>query len=175
VSRLPPQVSGGYIQALLTPGPKIWFYDWGGGLHVCSTAGRCFFRLSEYPFRYVDGLYGTVLAYSPADQDVYIDNQNTSTIEKYTLGGKKLQAFKNMAFAFGFGTATYYHGNIWITLGGDDKARPNIGRLTPSGQFSEISLPFYAPTAAVTALTLGPDGHLWYLRGHEVGEILSKI
>ena len=168
-------IGDGYIMALQTPGPKIWFYDFEGGLHVCSTAGRCFYTLSGYPYKYVGGLYGTVMAYSPKDQSVYIENQNTYTIEHYTLGGKKLRWFKNIAFASGFGTVTYYGGDIWITLGGDDKARPNLGRLTPSGEFSEISLPFVGPTAAVTALVGGPDGHLWYLRGYHVGEILSKI
>ncbi|MGC2633875.1 MAG: hypothetical protein WA215_06640 [Candidatus Cybelea sp.] len=165
----------GYVMALLTPGPKIWFYDFEGGLHVCSTAGHCFYRLSGYPYKSVGNLYGTPTAYSPKDQSVYIENQNTYTIERYTLGGKKIRGFKNIAFANGFGTVTYYRGDIWVTLGGDDKARPNLGRLTPSGDFSEISLPFVGPTAAVTALVDGPDGHLWYLRGYNVGEILSKI
>ena len=169
-------VLDGYIMALRTPGPKIWFYDWGGGLHICSTAGGCFDRHTGPPYKYTDGLYGTVLAYSPADQDVYIDNQNTYTnLTNFALDGKKRRSLKKIAFASGFGTVTYYHRNIWITLGGDDKARPNLGRLTPSGDFSEISLPFKGPTAAVTALVDGPDGHLWYLRGYHVGEILSKI
>jgi hypothetical protein len=164
-----------YIMALLAPGPRIWFYDFAGGLHVCTIAGKCFFRQSAYPYRLVDTLQGTPLAYSPTDQDIYIENQNFYTIYRYSVSGKPLRAYKNLAFAYGFGSLAYYRGNIWITLGGDDKARPNLGRLTPAGQFSEISLPFVGPTAAVTALVGGPDGHLWYLRGYHVGEILSKI
>ncbi|HXB82893.1 MAG TPA: hypothetical protein VNU22_06035 [Candidatus Acidoferrum sp.] len=165
----------GYIMALGTPGPKMWFYDFEGGLHVCSTTGKCFYRRSPTPHKFVGALYGTAMAYSSADQDVYIDDQNTWIIVRYTLGGKRSGGYKNLAFANGFGTVTYYHGNIWITLGGDDKARPNLGRLTPSGDFSEVSLPFVGPTAAVTALVGGPNGHLWYLRGNHVGEILSNI
>lgn len=164
-----------YIGALHTPGPEIWLYDYEGGIHVCSTASRCFFKLSEHPCKYVGNLEGTVLTYSPADQDVYIDDQNTWTILRYALDGKKLREFRRVAFARGSGSIAYYHGSILIALGGDDKARPNLGRLTPSGNYSEFSLPFVGPTAAVSAVTGGPDGHLWYLRGQHVGEILSSI
>lgn len=177
IALIPPSqgTGDGYVMGLRTPGPKIWFYDFAGNLHICSTAGKCFVRKSGYPFKFVDNLFGTVMAYSPADQDVYIENQNTYTIIRFGLGGTRLRGYRNHAFAFGFGIIAYYHGDIWVALGGDSKARPNIGRLTPSGEFSEISLPFTGPTAAVTALVGGPDGHLWYLRGYHVGEILSKV
>jgi hypothetical protein len=164
-----------YIDALHTPGPEIWLYDYQGGLHICSTAGQCSYRLSGDPRKYVGNIQGTVMAYSPADQDVYIDNQNIWTILRYSLDGRKLPGFKRVILARGVGAIAYYRGSIWIALGGDEKGRPNLGRLTPLGNYSEVSLPIVGPTYAISALTGGPDGRLWYLRGHCIGEILSSI
>ena len=107
--------------------------------------------------------------------DVYIANLNGAYIYKFSSSNKNLQTFYIAGIAGGAGALAYYNGNIWITLGPDAQGRPLFGSLSPSGNFSEIALPILGPTDGPTALVDGPDGHLWYLRGHQVGEILSKI
>ncbi|MGC1381351.1 MAG: hypothetical protein WA814_10070 [Candidatus Baltobacteraceae bacterium] len=115
------------------------------------------------------------IAYSRANDDVYIADLNDWTIERLSSKGQRLTGYRNPIIQEGYGAIAYFHGNIWITLNGDDKGRPMLGRLTPKNEFSEISLPFPGPTAAVTAMVGGPDGHMWYLRGNHIGEILSRI
>jgi hypothetical protein len=170
-----PDYVDGWIQALATPGPLIWLYDFAGGLQSCTLTHHCTFRSTGYPFMFVGNVLPKVMEYSPYDHDVYVANTNTSTIYRVSIDGKKLKSYYNVQIGFGHGALGYFHGNIWVTLNGDGYARPMLGRLTPSGNFTEISLPIKGPTYLVSALVAGPDGHLWYIRGDHVGEILSDV
>lgn len=161
-----------WIRALATPDKKIWLYNYVGGLHGCQLDGHCSYTLLGDPYLYVESLQGTLTAYSPADQNVYVCNTNTQSIYKVSLSGKRQPTYRNADIGFGFCAMTYYRHDIWVTMGGDSQGRPMLGRLSPSGAFNELSLPFPGP-AGVTAMTEGPDGNLWYLRGRNVGEILS--
>ena len=115
------------------------------------------------------------IAYLSADQDVYIANRNTWTIYKLSSDGKRTSSYHNTAVQHGNAALAYYHGNIWIAMDGYNQGRPILGRLTPSNKFSAIALPFAGSTYLVSAMVPGPNGHLWYLRGNRVGEILSPI
>ncbi len=160
------------IRTLATPDKRLWFYDHRGDLHGCRLDGHCTFTRLENPSLYVESLTGTLTEYSQADRNVYVCNSNTSTIYKVSLSGKKVGRYTNPEIGRGFCAMLYYHHDMWVTLNGDSQLRPMLGRLTPDGQFSLISLPFHGGYE-IGAMTEGPDGHLWYLRGREVGEILS--
>ena len=162
------------IRTIATPDKKLWFYDHRGDLHGCRLDGHCTYTRLENPSLYVESLTGTLTAYSPADHNVYVCNAYASTIYKVSLVGKKVGLYTNPEIGRGFCALLYYHHDIWVTLNGDSQVRPMLGRLTPDGQFSLISLPFHGGYE-VGAMTEGPDGHLWYLRGREVGEILSGL
>jgi hypothetical protein len=164
----------GWFRTLATPDDKLWLYDYTGALHGCELDSHCSYTKLPSPEIYVESLQGTLTTYSPDDHNVYVCNANTSTIYKVSLTGKLVGRYTNQDIAFGFCAMMYYHDDMWVTLNGDSQGRPMLGRLTPSGTFSEISLPFYGG-AAVTAMVDGPDGHLWYLRGRNVGEILSPL
>lgn len=160
------------IRTLATPDKKLWFYDYRGGILGCRLDGHCTYTLLDNPYLYVESLTGTLTAYSPADHNIYVCNTFTSTIYKVSLLGRKVGHYTNPEIGRGFCALLYYHHDIWVTLNGDSQVRPMLGRLTPGGQFSLISLPFHGGYE-VGAMTEGPDGHMWYLRGREVGEILS--
>jgi hypothetical protein len=162
------------IRTLVTPDKKLWFYDFRGGLRGCGLDGHCVHTTLGSPYLYVESLQGTLTTYSPADHNVYVCNNNTSTIYKVSLSGRRLGSYTNPEIGRGFCAMQYYHNDIWVTLNGDSQLRPMLGRLTPSGQFSEISLPFHGGYE-VGAMTEGPDGHLWYLRGRSVGKVLSSL
>jgi hypothetical protein len=164
-----------WLNVLRMPGPKLWLYDYQGYIRICTITGSCR-RIATYsPEELLDNVHGMTMAYSPVDNDVYIVNCNTWTIYKVSSDGKRLHGYRNPIIQIGYGALAYYDGNIWVTLNGDDKGRPMLGRLTPSNQFTTISLPFSGPTYLVTAMVRGPNGHMWYLRGNYVGEILSRI
>lgn len=162
----------GWVRLLATPDKKIWLYDYLGGIHGCTTGDRCTYTFLGPAEFYVGSLQGTLAAYSPTDRYVYVCDSNTSTIYKTALSGKHAGKYRNLDIGFGLCAMTYYHHDIWVTLNGDSEDRPMLGRLTPSGKFYEMSLPFKGGYV-VSAMAAGPDGHLWYLRGHSVGEILS--
>ena len=167
-----PAVTVGWVQFIATPDHNLWLYDYAGDVDVCSLAGKCKDTFIASTGFYVESLIGTVMAYSPADHDVYVCNTTTSSVHKLSLQGKKLSKLESYDIGNGAGEITYFQGHIWVDLGGDSQGRPMLGNLSPSGQFSEVSLPFKGPTWAVTGMVEGPDGHLWYLRGPYVGEIL---
>lgn len=163
-----------FIRTLATPDKKLWFYDYRGDIHGCQLDGHCTLTQLAHPELYVGSLQGTLTEYSPADHDVHVCTYFTSTIYSVSLSGKRAGAFRNPEIGRGFCALLYYHHDIWVTLNGDSQLRPMLGRLTPDGQFSLISLPFHGGYE-VGAMTEGPDGHLWYLRGRAVGEILSGV
>jgi hypothetical protein len=164
-----------WIDLLETAGPTLWLYDYHGGMRICGLTWHCKVVHLGYPYELLDNLHAMALAHSRANDDVYVADLNDWTIEKLSIEGARLKGYRNPIIQEGYGALAYYRGNIWVTLNGDEKGRPMLGRLTPSNEFSEISLPFPGPTAAVTAMVGGPDGHLWYLRGNHIGEVLARI
>jgi virginiamycin B lyase len=56
-------------------------------------------------------------------------------------------------------------GNLWFTERGPDK----IGRITTSGEISELPLP--TPESRPFGIPAGPDGNLWFTTEHEIGRI----
>jgi hypothetical protein len=171
------QGSYGYfwLNALTTPDSRIWLYDYEGFVHSCSLDGNCTLAESPSPEEYADNLHPDSFAYSPADNNVYVANGYLSTIYKFSSADKPIEQYFNGYIGSGYTALTYCAGNIWVTLGPDSEGRPLFGALTPSGQFEYYALPLPKASYIATALVCGPDHHLWYLRGAQVGEILSKI
>jgi hypothetical protein len=164
----------GWINVIETPGPKLWLYDYLGYIEVCTLQRKCTIRTTAYPSLYLGGLHTMMMAYSPVAKAVYVVNLNNYTVFKLLLqGGRK--RFINRDIYAGGGAIAYYHSNVWVALGPDSQGRPKLGRLTPSDEFSEIALPIPHARQGVTAFAPGPDGHLWYVRGYHVGEILSRL
>jgi hypothetical protein len=164
-----------WLNAVSTPGQLLWLYSDEGTLSACSLDGSCKLGQTSYPEEYLNNLHPDSLAYSRADNDVYVANAYTSTIYKFSIKDKLLKRYANRYLAYGFDALNYYRGAFWVTLGGDRSGRPLIGRLGPNGSFNLFALPIPKANAAVSAMTAGPDGHLWYLRGTKVGEILTKF
>jgi streptogramin lyase len=164
-----------WLNGVSTPGKLMWLYSDEGTLSACSLDGSCKLSQTSYPEEYLDNLHPDSLAYSPHDNDVYVANAYTGSIYKFSIKDKLLKTYRNRYLAYGFDALNSYHGAIWVTLGGDRSSRPLIGRLGANGSFSLFALPFPKANAAVSAMTAGPDGHLWYLRGTKVGEILSRL
>jgi hypothetical protein len=164
-----------WLNVLWTPDKKLWLYDYSGNIRICSLDRHCKLVHEGYPYEDVGNIHAMTMAYSPIDHDVYIANLNNWTIERVSESGQVLSGYSNPLIQLGFGALAYYHGNIWITMNADAEGRPMFGRLSPSGTFTEYSLPFVGSKFAATAMVEGPDGHLWYVRGHHIGEILSNV
>jgi hypothetical protein len=164
-----------WLNAVSTPGPLVWLYSDGGLLSACSLKGDCKLTQTAYAEQFVDNLHPDSLAYSPADGDVYVANDYTSSVYKFSNKDKLLKTYHNEVFALGFDALTYFSEAIWISLGTDASGKPLLGRIAPSGSISLFALPIPKATALVSAIVAGPGGHLWYLRGGSVGEILTKL
>jgi hypothetical protein len=164
-----------WIDILKMPGDKVWLYDYHGNVRICTLSGACHFVRVAYPAEDVDNLHPMLIAYSPANHEVYIANRNDWTIYRLSSDGKRLSRYVNTAIQQSNAALVYYRGDMYVALNGDAAGRPILGRFTRSNQFSEFALPFKGPTYEISALVPGPDGHLWYLRGNHVGEIVSGL
>jgi DNA-binding beta-propeller fold protein YncE len=164
-----------WLNALTTPSSQIWLYDYEGFVHACTLKGDCALADSPGPYEYGDNLHPDSFAYSPADNDVYVANGYTSTIYKFSSADKLIKQYVNRYIGTGYTSLTYCAGNIWVTLGPDSEGRPLFGALTPAGQLEYYALPLPQTKFIATAMVCTKSQHLWYLRGPQVGEILSKI
>jgi streptogramin lyase len=164
-----------WLNAVTSPGPLIWLYSHEGTVSACTIDGKCRLATLPGPEEYADGLHPESIVYSPVAQSVYVANQNYGIVDKLSLDDKVVKSYSNGFISTGYAAVGYYGGNVWITLGPDSDGRPLLARLTPSGDLSMIALPIPHSSYGPTALVAGPDGHLWYLRGLDVGEVLSKI
>jgi hypothetical protein len=164
-----------WLNALTTPDGRIWLYSYEGYVAACSLDAKCKSAYSPSPSEYVDNLHPDSFAYSPSDGDVYVANGYTSSIYKFSSADKLIKRYVNGYISSGYTALTYCAGDIWVTLGPDSDGRPLFGALTPTGQFEYYALPLQKASYIATAMVCGPDHRLWYLRGAQVGEILSKI
>ena len=166
---------GSWLNAVATPDSRIWLYDYEGFVHACSLDGKCRYAESPQPSEYTDNLHPDSFAYSPADNDLYVANGFTSTLYKFSSADKLIKHYVNGYIGTGYFAVAYCAGNIWVTLGPDSEGRPLFGALTPAGQLEYYALPLPKAPFIATALVCAPDHHLWYLRGTQVGEIVSNI
>lgn len=164
-----------WLGTAASEGPLVWLYDYKGGLFACTLHGTYKYAYSAYPYGLVDNLHPTEIVYSPTAHYIYISNHNTYSIYKFSLRNRKVSKYTNLDIAMGSAAIAYYRRNVVVALGPDSKGRPMFGRLSPEGKFTEFSLPYVNQDYVITAFVGGPDGHLWYLRGNYVGEVLSKI
>jgi hypothetical protein len=164
-----------WLNAVTTPGPLIWLYSGEGTVSACTLDGKCKLARLPGPGEYLDNPHPKSIVYSPAARSVYIADQNYGFVDKLSLDDKLVKSYSNEFISTGYAAVGYYGRNVWITLGPDSDGRPMLGRLTPSGDLSMIALPLPHSSYEPAALVAGPNGHLWYLRGSYVGEILSKI
>lgn len=164
-----------FLNILAAPGQQLWLEDYAGGIHDCSLQGHCAFANSGDPYAGVDAPHPNWIAYSPKDRELYVSNWNTGCVYKFSLSDEGRGKLCRLAFLVTYDAIAYYHGNIWVTNGPDPEGRPLFARISPSGELTQFALPIPNSAYGPTALVKGPDGHLWYLRGDHVGEILSKI
>ncbi len=165
-----PTLSDGWVDVFGSPKGKLWLYDYQGGVQACAYSGKCSYVEAGASF-YGASVHGTVIAYSPNDRCTYVSDAGDGAIYRLSPAGQIVSAFRS-PWLTGYGALAYYNRAIWITLGGDAQGHPLLGRLDAHGKFSVVALPFVGGSE-VLALTKGPDGHLWYLRQHYVGKILS--
>jgi hypothetical protein len=164
-----------WLNAVTTPGPLIWLYSGEGTVSACTLDGKCKLARLPGPGEYLDNPHPKSIVYSPAARSVYIADQSYGFVDKLSLDDKLVKSYSNEFISTGYAAVGYYRDNVWVTLGPDSDGRPMLGRLTPSGDLSMIALPLPHSPYEPSALVAGPNGHLWYLRGSYVGEILSRI
>jgi hypothetical protein len=144
----------------------LWIAD--GGLYLLwkyipKTGSATPYNL-PYPFqpyRIVVGSNGNF--YMNGVDGVVEADAGGRTLTTYSFDS--LPSYGQMASAFGA---------IWVPLGLDADGHPEIGYIsTIDGHFANLALPAVAPftnqNAVPTAIALGPDNSLWYLRDHFVG------
>jgi virginiamycin B lyase len=91
-----------------------------------------------------------------------------SVIGRMTLSGA-LTAFPLPAgYGFSGSLTVGSDGNLWFPENSNNSTSPNkIGRITPAGSITEFSLPsdysFGSIYTSDVALTVGPDGDLWFI------------
>ncbi|HZV77204.1 MAG TPA: hypothetical protein VFF63_05570 [Candidatus Babeliales bacterium] len=164
-----------FLELLSTPGTRAWLEDYAGGIHDCSLLGHCKLAESGYPYALLNGPHPSWMAYSPNDHQVYVSNPNTGCIYKFSLSDKARGKLCRDEFRSTSDAMVYYHDKIWLAIGPDNQGRPLFASLSSTGKIAEFALPILGPTYGPTAMVDGPDGHLWYLRGRFIGEILSEI
>jgi streptogramin lyase len=164
-----------WLNALTTPDSRIWLYSYEGTVFACSLQGKCKSTYSPSAGEYADNLHPDSFAYSAAAKAVYVANGYTSTIYKFSYDNNLVKKYVNGYVATGYTSLAYCNGDIWVTLGPDANGRPLLGALTPSGDFEYYALPLPNAKFITTAVVCGPGDHIWYLRGIQVGEVLSKI
>jgi streptogramin lyase len=96
------------------------------------------------------------------------------SIEQISLDGKLLATYKSGAPQGDDFTAESMNnlvvgadGNVWFS---SDGSEDQLGRMTPSGAFTELAIPGGSPNAfgnfnstSIVAMVAGADGNLWYL------------
>ncbi len=100
---------------------------------------------------------------------------NSGTIYKFSTSGSLLSSVKPNAFETG-APAIASDGAMWVSLGVDILGSTQLARWRTDGTLELYYLPIYDPTESITApaisaITRGPDGNLWYTRGAFVGKI----
>jgi streptogramin lyase len=161
--------------ASITAGPdgNLWFTEpLNGGLSEVGTitpAGL----ITIYPFRDPSGSEGLPHQIAAgADGNLWIDCQHR--IARVTTSGQvqffPVPGIPNNGIRQLGGITSGPDGNVWFTV--TDPSAPAIGKVTPSGQFTQYT------TSSATApanITTGPDGNLWftYISGDGIGKVTT--
>ena len=164
-----------WLNALTTPDSRIWLYDFEGFVHSCSLDGKCTLAESPSPEEYVNNLHPDSFAYSPADNNVYVANGYLSTIYKFSSADKLIKHYFNGYIGSGYTALTYCAGKHLGDSGSRFRGEATVWGSDSDWPVRDDALPLPKASYIATALVCGPDHHLWYLRGAQVGEILSKI
>ncbi len=155
---------------------NLWFTETTGNKigRITPTGQVAEFPVSLYP--------GTIKAGPDGNLWFTETGPGTSTIGRITTGGQVTEF--PLYGRLSNGEAFDPDGNLWFTEGvltaitsgrvaGAAKNTDYLGRITPTGQITEIPL---SGTVASRDLILGPDGNLWFTDhdGNAIGRITSN-
>ena len=150
-----PLATAGAFAASITVGPDraLWFTESGGNkVGRITTSGE----LTEYPLETPDSLPGEIVARHGA---LYFTEGNTNVISRMSTAGKVTRRYPlPTANAVPIGLASTRHG-LFVA----EHAANAIVPLNKWGWFGREVRTKSSPDA----LTLGPDGNLWYTADDE--------
>jgi hypothetical protein len=155
---------------------NLWIADDGGTIDKYVKNGNFLAAYSTIP-SLPGGANGSTKPYQiivGSDGDFYYSG--VTAVGKMTTSGSNV------------GSAYFYESGVdgqmasalsavWVPLGLDINGHPEIGHFsTTSGAYVELALPTVATSAAgavPTAIVLGPDATIWYVRGAHVGHFAA--
>jgi virginiamycin B lyase len=148
----------------------LWVTDTMGNLDKITTSGQ----LTVYPAPPV--FPGSLVRIQPqrlvvgADGDFYMTA--IGSINKMDQNGNILGQVFLQGYPGTFGQIASAGNAVWTGIGTDASGHPALARWATTGAYSQLILePTGSGSGAVSGLTLGPDGNLWYTRGSNVGKI----